>query len=83
MEDWYKVDGKSNLFGRSGSFSRRNLAKTAEEFDALRSDGGVDVEFGGNRGVERWLSFELGDYFHLIAIVLIILAFLEERKKGL
>ena len=75
-----EIQSKSNLFGKEGSFSRRNLAKTAEEFDALR---GVEVEFGSSRGVERWLSFELGDYFHLIAIVLIVLAFLEERKKGL
>ena len=78
-----EAQSKSNLFGTEGSFSRRNLAKTAKEFDELRSVGGVEVEFGGNRGVERWLSFELGDYFHLIAIVLIVFAFLEERKKGL
>ena len=71
---------KSNLFGKEGSFSRRNLVKTAAEFDALR---GVEAEFGSNRGLERWLSFELGDYFHLIAVVLIVFAFLEERKKGL
>lgn len=75
-----EIQSKSNLFGKEGSFSRRNLAKTAEEFDALR---GVEAEFGSNRGMERWLSFELGDYFHLIAIMLIVLAFLEERKNGL
>ena len=75
-----ETQSKTGLFGKEGSFSRRNLAKTAEEFDALR---GVEVEFGSSRGVERWLSFRLGDYFHLIAIVLIVLAFLEERKKGL
>lgn len=75
-----EIQSQTSLFGKPGSFSRRNLAKTAAEFDALR---GVEVEFGRNRGVERWLSFELGGYFHLIAIVLTVLAFLEERKKGL
>ena len=75
-----EIQSQTSLFGKPGSFSRRNLAKTAAEFDTLR---GVEVEFGRNRGVERWLSFELGDYFHLIAIVLTVLAFLEERKKGL
>ena len=74
------TQSQTSLFGKPGSFSRRNLAKTAEEFDALR---GVEVEFGRSRGLERWLSFELGGYFHLMAIVLIVLAFLEERKKGL
>ena len=75
-----EIQSQTSLFGKPGSFSRRNLAKTAEEFDALR---GVEVQFGSNRGLERWLSFELGDYFHLIAIVLFVMAFLEERKKGL
>lgn len=75
-----EIQSQTSLFGKPGSFSRRNLAKTAAEFDTLR---GVEVEFGRNRGVERWLSFELGGYFHLIAIVIIVLAFLEERKKGL
>ena len=75
-----EIQSQTSLFGKPGSFSRRNLAKTAEEFDTLR---GVEVAFGSNRGLERWLSFELGDYFHLIAIVLFVMAFLEERKKGL
>ena len=75
-----ETQSQTSLFGKPGSFSRRNLAKTAEEFDALR---GVEVQFGSNRGLERWLSFELGDYFHLIAIVLFVMTFLEERKKGL
>ena len=75
-----EIQSQTNLFGKPGSFSRRNLAKTAAEFDALR---GVEVEFGGNRGLESWIAFELGDYFHLTAIVLFVMAFLEERKKGL
>ena len=75
-----EIQSQTSLFGKPGSFSRRNLVKTAEEFDALR---GVEVQFGSSRGLERWLSFELGDYFHLIAIVLFVMAFLEERKKGL
>ena len=75
-----EIQSQTSLFGKPGSFSRRNLAKTAAEFDALR---GVGVQFGSSRGLERWLSFELGDYFHLIAMVLFVMAFLEERKKGL
>ena len=75
-----QIQSQTSLFGKPGSFSRRNLEKTAAEFDALR---GVEVQFGSNRGLERWIAFELGDYFHLIAIVLFVMAFLEERKKGL
>ncbi len=75
-----QMQSQTSLFGVEGSFSRRNLAKTAEEFDGLR---GRSVAFGNNRGVEKWLSFRLGDYFHLIAVVMFVMAFLEERKKGL
>ena len=63
-----------------GSFTRRNLAKTAEDFKSLL---GVEVEFGNSRGLLNWLDYETGDYFHLLAIIIIVLAFLEERKKGL
>ena len=75
-----EIQSQTSLFGKPGSFSRRNLAKTAAEFDALR---GVEVQFGGNRGLECWRAFDLGDYFHLIAIVMFVMAFLDERKKGL
>lgn len=71
---------KTSLFGVEGSFSRRNLMKTAADFAALQ---GTKVTFGNNRGVEKWLEFSLGDYCHLIVIILFVLAFLEERKKGL
>lgn len=75
-----ELQSQTSLFGKEGSFSRRNLARTAEDFRSLL---GVEVTFGNGRGVERWLDYELGDYFHLIAVIVIVLAFLEERKKGL
>ncbi len=71
---------QASIFGVEGSFSRRNLQKTAEDFNGLR---GVEVSFGISRGIEQWLSFGLGDFFHLIGVVLFVMAFLEERKKGL
>ena len=75
-----RIQSQTSLFGKPGSFTRRNLTKTAAEFDALR---GVEVAFGSNQGVQRWLAYDLGDYLHLIAIILFVLAFLEEREKGL
>lgn len=71
---------KIRLFGEEGSFSRRNLEKTAQDFSALQ---GVEVSFGNSRGIEKWLDFDLGNYFHLFGILLFVMAFLEERKKGL
>lgn len=75
-----EVQSQTSLFGRAGSFARRNLVKTAEDFKSLL---GVEAEFGNSRGMEKWLRFQLGDYFHLIAMILFVMAFLEERKKGL
>ena len=45
--------------------------------------GAVRVSFGNNTGIEKWLQFTLGDYFGLLFLVIIVMAFLEERKKGL
>lgn len=74
------IQSQTSLFGKPGSFSRRNLAKTAEDFENIL---GVQVEFGNSRGIERWIDFKLGDYFHLIAMVLLVMSFLEERRRGL
>ena len=68
------------LFGDENSFARRNLVRTAEEFNALR---GVEVSFGANRAYEGWIEYELADYLYLLLIVIFVLAFLEERKAGL
>ncbi len=68
------------LFGKENSFTRRNLARTAEEFAALR---GVKVEFGANRAFEGWIDYELADYLYLLVIVIFLFAFLEEREAGL
>ena len=69
-----------SIFNRSNSFSSKNLQKTAEDFKGL---DGTEVSFGNNIGVERWLDFTLADYFFLAAMTVFVLAFLEERKKGL
>ena len=71
---------KTSVFGKEKSFSKRNLKKTAKEFEPLL---GTEVSFGNNTGIEKWLDFKLGDYFYLLAVIIIVMSFLEERKKGL
>lgn len=75
-----EMQSQSAIFSKHGSFANRNLKKTARDFEKIL---GVEVQFGANRGVEKWLDFRLGGYFHLIAMVLFVMAFLEERKRGL
>ena len=84
---------KTSIFGKKNSFSMRNLRKTAREFGKLlgkskeaadaSGDAAVRVSFGNNSGIEKWLKFTLGDYFGLLFLVMIVMSFLEERKKGL
>lgn len=69
-----------SIFNQSNSFASKNLQKTAEDFRGL---DGVEVSFGNNIGVELWLDFTLADYFFLAAMIVFVLTFLEERKKGL
>ena len=45
--------------------------------------GAVQVSFGNNTGIEKWLQYTLGDYFGLLFLIIIVMSFLEERKKGL
>ena len=68
------------IFSSGKGFSQRNLTKTAKDFEGLEE---VEISFGSNYGVESWLSFDFNDYAYLIAIIVIVLSFLEERKKGL
>lgn len=75
-----EIRSQVSIFSKPGGFSVHNLAKTAKDFKNILD---VEVQFGNSRGIERWLGFELGDYFHLIAIIVIVLSFLEERKRGL
>lgn len=71
----------SSVFGKNkNSFTYRNIQKTARDFEAL---SGVTPEFGGNRAIERWLDFKLQDAFYLFAILIVILAFFEEKRCGL
>lgn len=75
-----EIGSQVSIFSKPGSFSRKNLTKTAADFENIL---GVEVVFGNSRGIKRWLNYELGDYFYLITVIAIVLAFLEERKRGL
>lgn len=72
---------KSSLFkGKENTFSYRNVLKTAEDFSECSAD---QITLGNDRAMIDWLSFSLADWAFLAAILLLIMAFQEERKKGL
>ncbi len=68
------------IFQKKGGFSSKNIQKTAEDFAKLDGSG---VSFANNASLEHWLAYEFADYFFLAMIVIIVLAFLDERRNGL
>ncbi len=69
-----------SIFNDPDSFSGRNIIKTAEEFEKLR---GVELSLVSDGAVGAFMSFRLTDYLLLLALLLVVLSFLEERKAGL
>ncbi len=85
--DWLETIQKNkenlltfSLFNDPNSFSGRNILKTAGEFEKLR---GVELTLGADGAVEAFMTFPLTDYFLVLALLLLALSFLEERKAGL
>ena len=72
---------KSSLFGGDkNSFSYRNIQKTAADFKSLQ---GIRTVFGSDRAVNSWTEYHGADWFHLLVMILFVLAFLEEKRRGL
>ena len=69
-----------SIFNDPNSFSGRNIIKTAEEFEKLQ---GVELTIGADGAVDAFMTFRLTDYFLLVALLLVVLSFLEERKASL
>ena len=69
-----------SIFGDKNSFSNKNIQKTAADFAAL---DGISLRFGNNYGLELWLGFSPADFLFVGGLIVIVLGFLEERRKGL
>lgn len=71
----------TSVFGSDqDSFVYRNIIKTAEDFADCSAEA---VSLGNDRAVQDWLAFSLADWAFLAAILLLVMAFMEERQKGL
>ncbi len=71
----------SSLFsGNKDTFVFRNIINTAADFSGCTTEG---VRLGNYRAVEYWLSFSLTDWAFLAVILLLVMAYVEERQKGL
>lgn len=71
----------SRIFGGDpGSFNYRNIQKTAKDFSRLQ---GIQLTFGGNRAVEKWLRFQSADLMFAFGILILVMAFSEDRRRNL
>ncbi len=71
----------SSLFNQDKqSFLYRNILKTAEDFAKCTAEG---ICLGNDRAVQDWLAFSLADWGFLAAILVLVMSFLEERRKEL
>ncbi len=72
--------GKIDRFAADGSFSKRNIQRTAKDFAEM---SGLVPKLVPALGISAWLAEERTDYFVLAVLLLIAAEFFRERKKGL
>ena len=80
QEQAHKMQASSIFNANKNSFTYRNIIKTAKDFSNCTAEG---IRLGNDRAIQDWLSFSLADWFYLAVILLLVMSFLEERKKGL
>ena len=78
-------DNKTNalsfsIFSKENSFTQRNILKTAAQFETLN---GTEISIDKNGALEAFFTCPFTDYLLLLLLILIVLSFLDERKKGL
>lgn len=80
QEQARKMQSTSIFGGDPNSFVYRNIVKTAEDFSHCSAEG---IRLGNDRAIRDWLNFSWADWGYLAAILLLVMAFQEERQKGL
>lgn len=69
-----------SIFNQSGSFANRNIQKTAADFAALDV---VQLSLGRDDAVTALFSYRMADWLLVLVMALTVMAFLDERQKGL
>ena len=69
-----------SALGKEGSFSRKNIDKTVEDYEPLKA---LTLKLDNERAVNAFAKCTLTGLFLMIQTVVTVLVMLEERKKGL
>lgn len=76
----YKMQYSSIFATDPNSFVYRNILKTAKDFAECAGNG---IRLGYDRPLQDWLAFSWADWGFLATVLLLVMSFLDERKKGL
>ena len=76
----YKMQHSSIFATDPNSYVYRNILKTAKDFAECSGNG---IRLGYDRPIQDWLAFSWADWGFLAAVLLLVMSFLDERKKGL
>lgn len=68
------------LSGKPGSFQKKNIEKTVNDFKLLF---GIEPVYGENRGIVVFSDYHLTDLIFLGIILMLVFSFDEENSKGL
>lgn len=71
---------KFAIFRQSGSVSLRNIEQEVQDFEKVSK---VSVKLTQDKAIRAWESFHLPDYLLILFEMIIVIAFFEERNKGL
>lgn len=80
QEQANRLQATSLFSSDPNTFVYRNILKTAKDFASCTANG---VRMGNFRAVQDWLDFTAADWAFLAAMILLVMSYLDERKKGL
>lgn len=69
-----------SIFSQENSFSRRNIEKTLEDFEATAK---VETEYVNSEWITSVMNFKLYDYCIILVIVYVVMQFCSEGKSSL
>lgn len=71
---------KNPALGAEGSFSVRNIDKTVRDYKRIE---GVSVSLDNEHGVNAYLECRLSGFLLCVQLLVVVMIFQDERKKGL
>ena len=69
---------KTEVFGKQGTFAYKNINKTVKDFEQLQ---GIELTVDNEEALSAYKEDMISGMLLVIMAILVLLVFLEERKK--